>query len=119
MGPWLLGVGRSSTRLGPGPLGEAPSGLRLRAGALLPLLLSQPEHAGAAIAPARALPSVVPHGTTQEIAMRHLSSASLAAAIALSFATTAGAATATAVKPAGSSMSSSGTVISSAPSIAA
>lgn len=51
--------------------------------------------------------------------MRHLSSASLAAAIALSFATTAGAATATAAKPIPANMSSKGTLITSTTRIAA
>jgi len=50
--------------------------------------------------------------------MRHLSSASLAAAIALSFATTAGAATTTAAKPISGNMSSTGASITSAPTIA-
>ena len=49
--------------------------------------------------------------------MRHLSSASLAAAIALSFATTAGAATTTAAGPIAVNMSATGTVINSAPGI--
>ncbi len=51
--------------------------------------------------------------------MRHLSSASLAAAIALSFATTAGAATTAAAKSVAGNMSATGTIITSAPKIEA